>query len=134
MKDRNAHLRAVPMFQTCNDKELGRIGKLAEQISAVAGEVVIAEGKTGHEFYVLVSGSANVTRAGKQVATLGPGDFFGELALLDPQPRAATVTMATDGELLEVTQREFWTLVDDIPGLARKLLQGLARRAHALET
>jgi CRP/FNR family cyclic AMP-dependent transcriptional regulator len=133
MKDRHATLRAVPMFQTCNDKELGRIGKLAEQLSAAAGEVMTAEGKTGNEFYVLVSGKATVSRAGKQIATLGPGDFFGELALLDPHPRTATVTMATDGELLEVTQREFWTLVDDIPGLARKLLQGLARRMHTME-
>lgn len=133
MKDRHAQLRAVPMFQTCNDKELGRIGSLAERMSATAGEVMIAEGKTGHEFYVLVSGNAKVTRAGKHVATLSPGDFFGELALLDPQPRTATVTMETDGELLEVTQREFWTLVDDIPGLARKLLQGLARRMHTLD-
>jgi len=67
------------------------------------------------------------------VAVLGPGDYFGELALLDPQPRSATTTMLSDGELLEVTQREFWQLVTDVPALARKLLHGLARRLHAEE-
>lgn len=132
-KERLAHLRAVPMFQVCTDKELMQIAKLGEELAVKTGEAVVVEGKMGHEFYVLVNGKAEVTRSGRSVATLGPGDYFGELALLDPHPRTATVTMLSDGEVIEVSQREFWQLLTDVPALARKLLQGMARRMHSAE-
>ncbi|GAC1363856.1 MAG: hypothetical protein NVSMB4_19990 [Acidimicrobiales bacterium] len=132
-KERLAHLRAVPMFQVCTDKELLLIAKLGEELPVKTGEAVVAEGTIGHEFYVLVSGKAEVTRTGRCVATLGPGDYFGELALLDPQPRTATVSMLSDGEVIEVSQREFWQLLTDVPALSRKLLQGMARRMHDVE-
>lgn len=131
MKKHLEHLRAVPMFQTCSDKELGQISKLAEELSFDAGEVVMKEGAIGHEFYVIASGTAVVSRDGVAMATLGPGDFFGELALLDPGPRNATVTMQSGGTVLEITQRPFWQLLEDVPAIARKLLQGMARRTHA---
>jgi len=121
------------MFGACTDKELAQLAKLAEELTVTSGEVLLTEGKTGHEFYILVSGKAEVTRNGSAVAVLGPGDYFGELALLDPQPRTATVTMRSDGEILEISQREFWQLITDVPILARKMLQGLARRMHAEE-
>ena len=129
-KDRRAHLRAVPMFSACNDKELGQILRLVEEIDVEAGQALVREGRVGHEFYVVVAGKAEVTQDGRLVAVLGPGDWFGELALLDPHPRAATVTMTEQGSVLEMTQREFWQLLGDVPLLARKLLQGLARRLH----
>lgn len=121
------------MFQACTAKELGLVAKLAEQMTVRAGEVLVTEGKIEHQFYVLASGKAEVSRDGRSIAVLGPGDYFGELALLDPQPRTATVTMRSDGEVLEISQREFWQLITDVPALARKLLQGLARRMHAEE-
>lgn len=121
------------MFQVCTDKELTLIAKLGEELPVRPGEEVVTEGKVGHEFYVVVSGQAEVTRSGRSIATLGPGDYFGELALLDPQPRSATVTMLSDGAVLEVSQREFWQLLTDVPALARKLLQGMARRMHAAD-
>ncbi len=127
---RIAHLRAVPMFQTCTDKELQLIGRLAEQVDAPAGEVLVREGRLGHEFYVVVAGKAEVVRDGSVVAVLGPGDCFGELALLDPHPRTATVTMVEAGEVLEISQREFWSLLREVPALPLKLLQGMARRLH----
>jgi CRP-like cAMP-binding protein len=125
------YLRTVPMFQTCSDKELRPVAKLAETLDFAAGEEIIKQGKTGHEFYILLSGKAEVTRDGVSIATLGPGDYFGELALLDPSPRVATVTMISAGQVLEVTQREFWQLMSDLPILPLKLLQGMARRMHA---
>ena len=127
---RIAHLRSVPMFQTCTDKELLQIGRLAEQIDVPAGEVLVREGRLGHEFYVVVAGKAEVSRDGRVLAVLGPDDYFGELALLDPHPRTATVTMVEAGEVLEISQREFWSLLRDVPALPLKLLQGMARRLH----
>jgi CRP-like cAMP-binding protein len=127
---RLAHLRAVPMFQTCNQKELSQLARLAEELPVKAEEVLVREGRIGHEFYILVSGKAEVSRGGKVVAVLGAGDHFGELALLDPHPRSATVTMTEAGSVLEINQREFWQLLTDVPVLPRKLLQGLARRLH----
>ena len=130
LKERLAHLRAVPMFQACNDKELGDVARLAEETAVAAGDVLVREGTRGHEFYVIISGKAEVTRNGRTVAVLGPGDYFGELALLDPHTRSATVTMTDAGDVLEISQREFWQLLTDVPVLPRKLLQGLARRLH----
>ena len=128
---RIAHLRSVPMFQTCTDKELLQVARLAEQIDVPAGEVLVREGRLGHEFYVVAAGKAEVAHGDTVVAVLGPGDYFGELALLDPQPRTATVTMVEAGEVLEISQREFWSLLREVPALPLKLLQGMARRLHA---
>jgi CRP-like cAMP-binding protein len=77
---------------------------------------------------VIIEGTATVSRHGRKVATLGPGDAFGELALLDKAPRNATVTAATPMELVVLGQREFGGLIDEVPGFARKLLAGMARR------
>lgn len=136
MVSRKAHweyLREVSLFATCTDRELSLIARLGEGANAVAGDVVVEQGAMGHEFYVLLSGAAHVSRDGLAVALLGPGDFFGELALLDPYRRDATVTVTEEAYLLEITQREFWELLTRVPALDRKILQALARRLHNYE-
>lgn len=130
-KDHLAQLRAVPMLAALDDKELALVDRLAERLEVAAGRDLLRQGTVGHEFYLLLTGKAEVVRDGEVVAVLGPGDHVGELALLDPQPRTATVTVTADATVLEVTQREFWQLLEDVPLLARKVLQGLARRLHA---
>ena len=130
-KEHLAHLRAVAMFRSLSDKELALVDRLGVEFDAKAGEVLVKEGSPGREFYVLLVGTAEVTRDGQVVGLLGPGDHFGELALLDPHPRQATVTMTADGSVLEVPQREFWQLLTDLPQLSLKVLQGLARLVHA---
>lgn len=127
------HLRSVPMLRAFSKAELQLVVKLADEVPVTAGEVLVREGQRGHEFYVLTAGKADVTRDGRQLAVLGAGDFFGELAVLDPQPRTATVTMAVDGEVLVVSEREFYRLLDEVPTLSRKLLVGLARRLHEVD-
>jgi CRP-like cAMP-binding protein len=91
------------------------------------------EGRVGYEFYVIIDGKAAVSREGKQINLLGPGDSFGELSLLDRAPRNATVTAETDIDALVLGQREFSALLDIIPTLAHKLLIGLARRIHDVD-
>ena len=92
------------------------------------GKVLASEGSAGSEFFVIVDGKARVTRRGKKIAELGPGSFFGELALLDRAPRNATIVAETPMEVLVLGQREFAALIDEVPGFAHKVLAGLARR------
>lgn len=130
-KERLSYLKAVPVLAALNDKELALVDRLAERLDVAAGSDLMRQGQLGHEFYVLLTGKAEVLRDGMSLAVLGPGDHVGELALLDPQPRTATVTVTEDATVLELTQREFWQLLEDVPVVARKVLQGLARRLHA---
>jgi len=127
------HLSDVPMFRALSKKDLGLVARLAEDFTVDAGQVLVHEGKRESQFYLIVSGQAKVTRGRKTVATLGPGEYFGELALLDPGPRNATVTAVSDMEVLELGAREFGGLLEEVPGIARKLLAGLARRLHAAD-
>jgi len=122
------HLGQVPLFAACSRKDLGLVARRAEDVKVPAGKALCVEGETGHEFFVILEGSARVTRRGRRVATLGGGDAFGELALLSKHPRNATVVAETPMELVVLGQREFAGLVDEIPGFARKLLAGMANR------
>lgn len=122
------HLASVPLFAACSKKELGLVARRAEHLQVDARRVLTTEGATGREFFVILDGKARVTRGGKRVATLGPGDYFGELALLDRSPRNATVIADTPMEVVILGQREFSGLLDEVPGLGHKLLAGMARR------
>jgi CRP-like cAMP-binding protein len=124
------HLAAVPMFQACSRRELETIGRLAENYKVDPGTVLVREGRREDEFYLIVDGSATVTRGGKKVATLGPGDYFGELAVLIPGPRNATVTATSPTEVLGIASRDFWALATEVPTILRSVLVGTARRLH----
>ena len=124
-------LKSVPLFAAFADKELEAVAKVIEVVDVPAGEVLVKQGARGHEFYVISEGAADVIQDGKTVATLKPGDFFGELAVLDPQPRTATVAMTAAGQVMILSEREFFSLLASAPTLSRKLLIGLARRLHA---
>ena len=121
-------LAAVPMFAACSDHELERLAGLADEVHIPGGERVIGAGELGREFFVIESGQARVSRAGREVAELGPGDYFGELALLGEPVRNADVAAVSDCDLVVLTSSQFSGLLDDMPGLARTLLRGLARR------
>jgi len=116
-------LLKVPMFQACTKRELTLVSRLAEDVRYEAGDVLVRE-----EFFVIVDGKAEVGRAGRKLAVLGPGDFFGELALLDPAPRDATVTARMPMEVVVLGRREFTGLLAEVPTIARRLLVGMARR------
>ena len=116
------------MFSALSKRDLQLVARRAEDVRVPGGKVLVNEGETGHEFFVILDGSARVTRRGKRVATIGPGDAFGELALLDKAPRNATVIAETPMELVVLGQREFAGIIDEVPGFARKLLAGMASR------
>jgi len=122
------HLAEVPLFSALSRKELSLVARRAEDVTVDQGRILVSEGSTGSEFFVIIDGKAAVSKKGRKVATLGPGDAFGELALLDKAPRNATVTAETPLEVVVLGQREFGGLIDEVPGFARKLLAGMARR------
>jgi CRP-like cAMP-binding protein len=122
------HLQQVPLFAACSRKDLQLVARRAEDVRVPAGKALVTEGETGHEFFVILEGSAKVSKQGRKVAQLGSGDSFGELALLEKAPRNATVVADSDMELVVLGQREFAGLIDEVPGFARKLLVGMAHR------
>lgn len=122
------HLARVRLFSALSKKELGLVGRASDEVNVSAGKVLCEEGQAGHEFYLILAGTATVKRGGKKVATLQPGSYFGELALLDRSPRNATVVADSDMDLVVLGQREFSGLLDEIPGLAHKLLTSMAGR------
>lgn len=130
---RDDRLRRLPLFRGSSDQEMARVLALADVLDVASQHVLVREGEFTSEFYVLVTGQASVTRGDRLLALLGPGDYCGELASLDPAARNATVTMVTDGTVLSLCRREFETLLSDMPGMARRLLSGLAGRVHELD-
>lgn len=129
-RDFIAHLAEVPLFSNLSKKELNLVAKRAEDIDVHAGKVLCSEGEMGNQYFVILSGTARVSRRGRKVAMIGPGTGFGELSLLDKHPRNATVVAETPMEVVVLGQREFAGLVDDVPGFARKLLAALAGRVR----
>lgn len=127
------HLTGVALFSACTSEELELIASTITEIRFPAGEVLAREGATGHEFLVIVEGTARVDIDGRTVATIGAGEFFGEIALLDGGPRTATIVAETDLVAEVIGQREFTTLIEGSPHLARNLLVGLARRLRAAD-
>lgn len=126
--DRQKLLAQVALFSACTDKELDRLARHAEIVDFQAGDVLMTEGESGHEFYVIIDGEVGVTSGGTTLAKLGSGTYVGEQALLDPGPRTATVTALRDTQAVLLSSREFYAAIDDVPGLSRKLLAGLAKR------
>jgi CRP/FNR family transcriptional regulator, cyclic AMP receptor protein len=120
-------LATVPLFSACSKKELQMVAKSADHLTVPPGKVVVTEGAAGAEFFVILDGRARVERHGREVTTLGPGSFFGDLALLDRAPRNASVIADSELELAKLGQRAFDELLEH-PGFSKKLLAGLARR------
>jgi len=128
------HLANVRMFSALSKKELNMVSKAADVVTVKAGTDVVTEGTTGHEFFLILDGQASVRRGGRKVATLGPGDYFGELALLDRCPRSATIVAETPLEVAVIGQREFMAVLDQVPPVSHKLLVTMAHRLREADT
>ena len=122
------HLARVPLFSACSKKELQTIARASDDVRVPAGKVLVEEGRPGHEFFLILDGKASVKRGKKKIADLGPGQYFGEMAMLDRGPRSATVVADTDMDVLVLGQREFAGVIDEVPAMAHKLLTTMAQR------
>jgi CRP/FNR family transcriptional regulator, cyclic AMP receptor protein len=125
-------LKRAPLFEGLSRKELVELARLTDDLEVPAGTVLCKEGTTGREFFVLVEGKVDVKRKGRRVAGLGPGDFVGEISLLEQTPRTATVTAKTPVRFFVLTPRDFRRVIDEFPSVERKVLRALARRVLAL--
>ena len=121
-------LKKVPLFAGCSKSELRELATTADEIDLRDGHVLTKEGRPGREFFVLVAGTARVTRNGKQIADLGTGDWFGEIALLTDAPRTATVTATSPVDVLVITDRGFRRVVESMPSIALKVLACVGER------
>lgn len=128
------HLGSTWLFSTCTKKELGLIGRASDEVTVDAGRLLCEEGKPGFEFFLILEGRASVSRSGRKIATLRPNQYFGELSLLDRKPRSATVTSETPMRLLVLDQRQFDGIMDQVPGLAHKLLTAMAARLREADS
>lgn len=127
-------IRRVPMFARLGDRQLEEIARLADEVDVPAGRVLMREGATGDEFLVILEGQVSVDRGGSLVRALGPGDFLGEISLIDHGPRSATATCGTACRLLVLAHREFNTLLADFPDIERQILVALAERVRTLDS
>jgi CRP-like cAMP-binding protein len=128
-----AHLSRIPMFGSCTSEQLDRIGELGVSRTTADSDVVVREGDKGGTFFLITSGRARVTRGGREVDMLGPGDYFGELSLFDPAPRDATITAVGPISLVALSRVAFMQALDAIPTFRDALLHGMARRLHELD-
>lgn len=122
------HLAEVPLFSAASRRDLQKISRASDEVAVKTGRVLVDEGRPGHEFFLILEGTASVRRKNRKVAELGPGQYFGELSLLDRGPRTATVVADTDMKILVLGQREFLGVLDEVPGLAYKILRIMAHR------
>ena len=125
-----AHLSAVPLFSQLSAKERRVVAKALGVHEVAADVMLVRQGEAGDTFYVLIDGTATVLRNGSRTATLGAGDWFGELAVLDPAPRNADVVTTSSATIGVLDAKIFKRLVGELPAMTARLLSGLARRVR----
>jgi CRP/FNR family cyclic AMP-dependent transcriptional regulator len=126
-------LRHVPLFKGLSQRQLEQVARLAEEVEAPAGERLATAGETGHELFIIVAGEATVKPGSGRTIRLGPGEFFGEMSLVDGGPRSAHVDASTPMKLLVVGHREFWSLLNEAPSLTGKIMRTLSERLRDAE-
>ena len=129
----NQRLAKIPLFQNLTAKQLEAVDSLVTTIDVAAGRELIRQGELGREFIVVVAGEAEVRRDGQVVVVRGPGDFFGEMALILDRPRNASVVATTDMTIEVINRREFKQLLEEYPDLHAPLLQATAERLAAVD-
>jgi len=125
-------LRKVPLFQNLSKRDMDQVAKIADEVQSQPGEVLMRQNEPGREFILVVDGGVRVERNGEVVAHRGPGEFLGELALLDGKGRTASVITEKPTTLLVIHWGRFWPLLETVPGVQRKLLVGLAGRMREI--
>jgi CRP/FNR family transcriptional regulator, cyclic AMP receptor protein len=126
-------LARVPLFSTLRRRDLERVGQLADEIDVPAGKVLMRQGDAGQEFFIVLDGTIRVERDGMTIASQGPGEFVGEIALVDEAPRSATVICETPCRLLVIGHREFHELLQEQRAIEHAVLVALADRVRRLE-
>jgi CRP/FNR family cyclic AMP-dependent transcriptional regulator len=127
------HLQRVPLFSGFDEGDLRRVADMSRIVEAPAGTVITQIGEPGDSFFVIIDGTVAVRTPVGAGSQLHPGDFFGEMSLLDGEPRSATIVATTEIRLLIVERTQFWRLLEETPDLIRRILTILSRRVRRLE-
>lgn len=125
-------LERVTLFADLDPEALGRIAERAVEVDFAEGRSIVRQGEVGTGFFLIASGRAQVVADGESLAELGPGEFFGELALIDGEPRMAGVTTLAPTTCLAIASWDFEALLETQPRLAIAILRGVARRLRAV--
>jgi CRP-like cAMP-binding protein len=123
-----ARLGSIPLFASLSHEERRRIAHWADEIDVAPGDAIVTEGKLGFEFFAIERGSAEVTQEGKRLSALGPGDFFGEIALVETERRTATVTATSPMLLIVITRENFQSMAREMPEVATTIAQAIRER------
>jgi CRP/FNR family transcriptional regulator, cyclic AMP receptor protein len=126
-------LAEVPLFEGLSKQQLRRISSLMTRIERPAGQVLTREGEHGSEFFIVLEGEVEVRQADRVIATRQPGDYVGEIALLDKRPRTASVVATTPVSVEVLSRREFVSLLAEAPELSEQIMATMARRLAELE-
>lgn len=132
--ERVAWLQRVPLLKDCDPELIGAVADLTEEQSFAPGELVVRQGQVGNGLYIVVAGAVRIVGGTTELERLGPGDFFGELSVIDREPRSATVVADGPTTCLALASWDLDELLAHSPGLAQNLLRELAgrlRRADA---
>jgi CRP/FNR family transcriptional regulator/CRP/FNR family cyclic AMP-dependent transcriptional regulator len=127
-EQRVSWLRRVPLFADLSTAQLEGVAPFVDEVETEAGHVLMEQGEFGQELLIIVDGTAEVTRDGRHMRDVGPGDVIGEISLLDGRPRTATVVTREPTTVLSISKRAFDTVLDRVPGLPHELLRALAAR------
>jgi CRP-like cAMP-binding protein len=126
-------IASVPLFAGLDKREIQFLGKIMDDVDVPDGKVLTREGARGGEFFIVLEGSILIQRDGKELNRLGPGDFLGEIALIDQGPRTATATAVGPARLMVLTSAAFASMLGQNPGVESKILRVLARRVRDLQ-
>jgi CRP-like cAMP-binding protein len=124
----STRLEGVGVFSGLSKKELGKLAQWTDEVSVSAGQALATEGEFAHEFFVIEEGAAEVRQNGERIAELGPGEFFGEIGLLETERRTASVVATTPMELIVMFQREFKQMEREMPAVADRIRTAIRAR------
>jgi CRP-like cAMP-binding protein len=133
-EDKIRFLERVPIFEACSVRQLRAVADISKVVEVPERTTLTRQGEPGDEFFILIDGTALVTLSPHRRLRLRPGEFFGEMSLLDGEPRSATVKAETDLRVLVINRLHFWQLLREVPELTQQMLVNLSRRIRALES
>jgi len=132
-EDKIERLKEIPIFEGCSQRQLRRVAKIARVFDVAADTVLARAGEPGDEFFLIIDGSVWVEVSSEKRVLLHPGEFFGEMSILDGGPRSATIVADTPVRLLVITRRHFSMLLKDVPGLTQTVMATLSKRVREAE-
>lgn len=126
-------LARVPIFAHCTPDEISAIAAVTQESRFAAGQIIVTQGTPGQAFYLVLSGRVEILRDGTSLGAFGPGDFFGEMSLLDQAPRSATIRAIDETACLMLSSWDFKALLEKHPSIAVRLLEVLSRRLRVAD-